>query len=81
MEYWNSPNPREYCIENPDGLRPVSGGRTLLHYDDSNTGAAVSFHDKDSGYRLFAAGFPLEVLKQAEDRKKVMEMALEWLYR
>ena len=81
MEYWNMPNPWEYCIENPDGLRPVSGGRTVLRYDDSNAGAAVRFHDEGSGWRLFAAGFPLELLKSRQDREKVMQAALEWLFR
>ncbi|MBQ2521900.1 MAG: N-acetylmuramoyl-L-alanine amidase [Bacteroidales bacterium] len=81
MAYWNRPNPWEYCVENPDGLRAVSGGRTLLRYDDSGAGAAVRFIDGKSGYRIFAAGFPLEVLKNEEDRQKVMEMALGWLYR
>lgn len=79
MEYWNQPNPWEYCIENPDGLRPASGGKTVLRYDDSGAGAAVRF--EDGAYRLFAAGFPFEVLKDNEDRNKVMKMALDWLYR
>lgn len=79
MEYWNVPNAWEYCVENPDGLRPASGGKTLLRYDDSNAGAAVCY--EEGNYRLFAAGFPLESLKDAENRKKVMEMALNWLFR
>jgi len=79
MEYWNEPNPWGYCIENPDGLRPAGGGRTVLRYDDSNSGAAVLFSDGD--YRIFAAGFPLEAMKNADERRKVMDMALDWLYR
>ena len=79
MEYWNVPNAWEYCVENPDGLRPVSGGKILLRYDDSNAGAAVCYEGE--AYRLFAAGFPLEVLKSGEDRKKVMKIVLDWLYR
>ena len=79
MPFWNRPNRWEYCVENPDGLRPAKGGQTVLRYDDSNCGAAVRY--ENGNYRLFAAGFPLESLKSADDRRKVMGMALEWLYR
>lgn len=81
MPFWNRPNPWEYCVENPDGLRPVSGGQIVFRYDDSASGAAVRYHDEASGYRLFAAGFPLEILKNTRDREKLMQVALDWLFR
>ncbi|MBQ9548270.1 MAG: xanthan lyase [Bacteroidales bacterium] len=79
LPFWNSPNERCYCVENPDGIRPASRyeGRIALRYADSLIPAAV-FH-KGAGYRVAAYGFPLECLKQAADLQVLLREALSFL--
>ena len=78
MEFHNSPNPSCYCVENPDGLLPApSKGKTVLRYSDSGCGAAVCYNA--DGWKVFAAGFPIECLKDSADINKVIGKALDYL--
>ena len=75
MEFWNSPNPVSYCVENPDAIGPASkSAKVIMRYDATSRPAAVLFNGQ--GYRVVSYGFPIETLKSKEDIRKVLSEAV-----
>lgn len=71
-------NPVIYCVENPDGIQPVSGnGATVLRYSGNEVPAAVSF-TSENGYKVISYGFPLECVESAEARDFLFRNAFEF---
>ena len=73
----NSKNSECYCVENPDGLIPVSNsGAIIMRYNDTNVPAAISHQGK--GYRTACFGFPLETLKDEQHIQNIISSTLEY---
>ena len=68
----SKPNPKVYCVENPDGIDPASDkAKTVLRYTGNEVGAAVFF--QGNGYRSASFGFPFETVKDSRSVKKLFE--------
>ncbi|MCQ2139671.1 MAG: xanthan lyase [Bacteroidales bacterium] len=66
-----------YCVENPDGILPVSAsGAIVLRYTGNDVSAAVSF--TGDGYKVMSYGFPLETVVDSEVRDELFKNALEF---
>lgn len=80
MPFYDRLNPERYAVPNTDGLKNAdSRGSIWMRYDGSRVPAAVRF---DAGsYRVVSVGVPVECLKRAEDRDRLLSEAIEYLRR
>lgn len=79
MPFSASPNPEIYCVECPDGLKPVGKGAGVwLRYPGSAYAAAVS--NQGSNYKTVSLGVPVETVIRPEDRQWILGQALDWIY-
>jgi len=78
MPFSRTPNEEIYCVEQPDGLKPVSSktGGVFLRYPSGSFGAAVYYNA--ARYKVVSMGVPLEVLLSEEDRERVLSEILEY---
>lgn len=75
--FYSTLNSDCYCVENPDAIAPAgSSSRTVMRYDGTGRSAAVYFDA--GGYKVASFGFPLEVLKSADQRRDVIGEALNF---
>ena len=77
MPFYTEPNPDFYCVEAPDGIKPVSrDAKTWLRYSGTNISAAVLY--KTDNYKCASLGVPLETLKNETDRNYILKSVLDW---
>jgi hypothetical protein len=78
FSFHNEVNEDCYCIENPDGLSPVSAktGSTFIRYTDTDISAGVCYEGK--GYRAVSIGFPIETLKEEKNIDNIIKTTLEF---
>lgn len=70
-------NARMYAVESPDGIEPASDSAfTAMRYSENGIGAAVAY---SGPYRTLVMGFPLESVRKARMRSRMMELAMEFL--
>ena len=76
--FYNEINEECYCVENPDGITPVSAktGSTFIRYADTDISAAVCYEGK--GYRAVSIGFPIETLKEEKNIDNIIKTTLEF---
>ena len=76
--FHNQINEKCYCVENPDGITPVSAktGSTFMRYTDTDISAAVCYEGK--GYRAVSIGFPIETLKEEKNIDNIINTTLEF---
>lgn len=78
--FWNTLNEECYCIENPDGLKPVAKESTaLLKYEDTGICAAVSY--SPGKYKAVSFGFPLETLMDPYAIERILDNTLSYFRR
>lgn len=78
MPFSNELNSRIYCVEHPDGLKPTGiRAKVWLRYPDARYGAAVKFNS--GHHKSVSIGVPIETLLSEDDRKEVLEDALNYL--
>ncbi len=65
------------AIAMPEVIVPQSTGFTPLVYDEGGHSAAIAYAGSD--YRTFILAFPLESIIEAEQRSRLMAMALRFL--
>lgn len=71
------PNDRIYCVETPDGLLPDSDkATTFLRY--ANTGIPAGICNEGDGYRSVSIGFPVEVIRDENDRTALMKAIMDY---
>ena len=78
FSFHNEINPDFYCVENPDGISPVSAktGSSIMRYTDTGISAGVCF--EGNGYRAVSIGFPIETLKEDKDINNIVSVTLEF---
>lgn len=77
FQYQSTPCPEIYCVENPDGIVPVSKKAfSTLRYSGSNVSAATAFNQ--GKYKAVSIGFPLETVKDKSVRDALIADALSW---
>ena len=76
--FHNQINEKCYCVENPDGITPVSAktGSTFMRYTDTDISAAVCYEGK--GYRAVSIGFPIETIKEEKNIDNIINTTLEF---
>lgn len=78
MPFSHKLNSDIYSVERPDGLKPAGlRSRVWLRYPDARYGAAIKFNS--GNHKSVSIGVPIETLLNEEDRKKVLEDALDYL--
>ena len=77
MPFYDRVNPDFYAVQHTDGLKPASSKASVwLRYDRSGVPAAVRYNP--GGYRAVSFGVPIECLKNADDRDRVLGEVLEY---
>lgn len=73
----NEINPRQYCVESPDGINPSSkNGATFMRYADTGISAGICHQGRN--YRTVCLGFPVEALKEEKDIDSIISLTLEY---
>ena len=66
-----------YNVETPDGLLPASDNAfEFLRYIDTGISAGVC--NVGNGYRSASIGFPIEVIKDEQDRVALLKAVLDF---
>ncbi|MBN2572545.1 MAG: hypothetical protein JXA68_10485, partial [Ignavibacteriales bacterium] len=68
-----------YNVPYPDIYSPLEDGDLLFSYDN-NLGAAIEKKHFNGGVAVLV-GFPIEAIKDFEDRRRVLEFILDHLYK
>lgn len=78
FSFHNEINPDSYCVENPDGICPVSSktGSSFLQYSDTRASAGVCY--EGNGYKAVSIGFPIEILKEDKDINNIISVTLQF---
>lgn len=75
--FYQKPNDYIYNVETPDGLQPASDNAfEFLRYIDTNISAGVC--NVGNGYRSASIGFPIEVIKDEQDRVALLKAVLDF---
>ncbi len=70
-----------YCVESPEVVTPVRGGRTIMRYLGSGTSAAVGYKPDEGSAKgsVIILGFPFETILSPEERDRDISQMLEYL--
>ncbi len=80
IEFYHTLNDTCYAVESPDGIHPVGKGcRTIQQYENTSIGAGVFYTGKD--YHTCILGYPIETIKNDEERDALMQTILEQFQR
>lgn len=75
--FYQKPNDYIYNVETPDGLQPASDNAfEFLRYIDTGISAGVC--NVGNGYRSASIGFPIEVIKDEQDRVALLKAVLDF---
>ncbi|HRF86697.1 MAG TPA: hypothetical protein PLN34_09170 [Alloprevotella sp.] len=74
---FRSPSSLHYAVSDPDILMPAGSGAFSVFAYGGGAGAGVAYSGKD--YRVVAAGFPFECIRDASVREKAMEAIIRFL--
>ncbi len=75
--YNRSFSPSFYRVENPDGISPATeSAEAFMLYSDSNIPAATAYTASD--HKAVAFGFPLETVKNEDERSALVAKAMEF---
>lgn len=78
ISYFNKPNEEIYCAETVDGLIPASEKSSIfLKYEDSLIPAGIYY--LGNGYKSVSVGFPLELVKDKEQKNSIIKSILDFL--
>jgi hypothetical protein len=74
-DFFTEPNSHRYFVDNPDILRAVNGGTSVLKYDDTQNTACVMFNGK---YKTIVSAIPFETIKTKNDRDEFMQESISF---
>ena len=76
FDIYRDMNPNSYAIPLPETLTPQNGAFTMLAYSNGQP-AAVAYDGKEC--KAITMGFPLEGIKQAKERNRLMSAIVNFL--
>ena len=77
LQICNEINPKQYCVESPDGIAPASkNGKSFMRYTDSGISAGVCH--EGNGYRTVCLGFPVETLEDEIEIDNIFDLTLKY---
>lgn len=76
VQYWNKLNEEHYAATSVDILQPVGKAYTAMQYANGNS-AAVAYKGND--YATFVMGFPLECIRDAQQRTSILQGIMSFL--
>ena len=80
LQICNEINPKQYCVESPDGIAPASkNGKSFMRYTDSGISAGVCH--EGNGYRTVCLGFPVETLEDEIEIDNIFDLTLKYFNR
>lgn len=74
---YSRPNERNYWVPTTDVIEGVGGAFSTMKYAEGNYSAAVAY--SGSNYRVLAFGFPLDCITDAETRRSITGIAIDYL--
>ena len=77
LEIVNEINQDTYCVESPDGISPATAkGKSIMRYTD--TGISAGICHQGEGYKTVCLGFPIEALRDEDDREQIIKTTIEF---
>jgi hypothetical protein len=76
VQYWNKLNEEHYAATSVDILQPVGNAYTAMQYANGHS-AAVAY--KGGDYATFVMGFPLECIRDEQQRASIMQGIMNFL--
>lgn len=78
FSFYASPNDTRYFVEAPDIIEPIphSKAKKIALYKANKKGAGLFYKEK---YGIALFGFPIETIKENEQRDKLMKIILDFL--
>ena len=74
---WSRPSEENYWVRSTDIIEAVGGSFSTMKYATGNYSAAIAY--PGPGYRVLAFGFPLECITDAETRRNIFGIAIDYL--
>ena len=74
---YSRPNEQNYWVPTTDVIEGVGGAFSTMKYAEGNYSAAVAY--SGSNYRVLAFGFPLDCITDAETRRSITGIAIDYL--
>jgi len=74
---FSRPNEQNYWVRSTDVIEGVGGAFSSMVYTKGGYSAAIAY--PGPGYRVLAFGFPIECIKEADSRRNIMNIAVDFL--
>lgn len=74
--YYNTLNSEGYVVENPDAIEPAhKNAFTVMRYTENNLSAGVIY--KGENYGTAILGFPIESIRETQDRNRLVKSLMD----